>query len=98
MTDQEIQNLDRWRADTPGVQKVIHFNNAGSSLMPSPVIKAVKDYLEEEISFGGYETATKYHNQLEKTYQFLAQLIHADVEEVAILENATAAWRQAFLS
>ena len=98
MTDQQTQQQAQWRADTPGVQKVIHFNNAGASLMPDPVINAVKDYLEEEIYSGGYETATKYHGQLEKTYHSLARLIKADPHEIAILENATAAWRQAFLS
>ena len=98
MINPEIQPLSRWRDDTPGVKDVIHLNNAGASLMPTPVIMAIKDYLEEEIHYGGYETAAKYRKQLDKTYHSLANLINAKPEEIAILENATAAWRQAFLS
>lgn len=66
--------------------------------MPLPVANAIIEYLEHEMAYGGYETARKYHLELEKTYQAVANLINADSDEIAILENATAAWNVAFLS
>ncbi|MEM8987684.1 MAG: aminotransferase, partial [Pseudomonadota bacterium] len=47
--------LSRVRADTPGVAHVAHFNNAGAALPPTPVLDAVKDYLQLEGEIGGYE-------------------------------------------
>ncbi len=34
-------NIPELRADTPGIEHRIHFNSAGASLMPRPVIEAV---------------------------------------------------------
>ena len=34
-------DLDRLRAETPGVANRIHLNNAGAGLMPAPVIAAI---------------------------------------------------------
>ncbi len=36
MTDEF--DINRARADTPACEERVHFNNAGSSLMPLPVI------------------------------------------------------------
>lgn len=85
-------DVARLRADTPGVKKVTHFNNAGAALMPDPVIGAVQDYFEHEALYGGYETHRKRGNQIEAVYQSLAELIGADRSEVALSDNATRAW------
>ena len=39
-------DLERVRADTPGVETVAHFNNAGAALMLRPVLDAVIGHLE----------------------------------------------------
>ncbi|MCH7512401.1 MAG: aminotransferase class V-fold PLP-dependent enzyme [Bacteroidetes bacterium] len=91
-------NLYKLRADTPGTKNVIHFNNAGASLMPAPVYKAVTDYLYDEYMFGGYETADKYKKVLNEFYSNAAMLIHAKSDEIAFMENATSAWDMAFYS
>jgi len=91
-------NIDQIRAETPGTKNVIHFNNAGASLMPEPVSDAIINYLQEETSYGGYETARKQSNELEKVYPTIANFINADADEIAILENATAAWNMAFFA
>jgi selenocysteine lyase/cysteine desulfurase len=86
------------RSQTPGVEKVTHFNNAGAALMPTPVIEAVQDYLQGEALYGGYETHRKRTNQIEAVYQSLSELIGADRSEVALSDNATRAWDVLFYS
>lgn len=92
-TDKDIA---RFRAETSGTNKVIHFNNAGSSLPPDIVRDTVIEYLEQEALTGGYELHAKRSEELEATYVAIAQMINAGKEEIALVENATAAWRAAF--
>ena len=89
-------DIPKLRSETPGCRNVIHFNNAGASLMPRPVVQAATSYLREEAEWGGYETASKYRKELEETYPVIADFINAQAGEIAILENATAAWHMAF--
>ncbi len=94
-TKEEIQQI---RQETRGTKNVAHFNNAGAALMPDAVTDAVIGYWEHEANFGGYETEALFQTQLEHTYDAVAQLINADRDEIAVLENATAAWHAAFHS
>ena len=50
-------DVDAARDDTPGCGNRIHFNNAGASLMPRPVIDVIISHLELEGRIGGYEAA-----------------------------------------
>jgi len=84
------------RADTPGTAFVVHFNNAGASLMPRPVLETITGYLNDESLFGGYETADAFDTDLEAVYGTLARLIGADSSEIAIADSATRAWDLAF--
>src|SRR4051812_29584831 len=93
ITPEEVQ---QFRADTKGTLKRIHFNNAGASLPPDAVVNTVISYLEEEATSGGYETEFKYRNELERTYELVAQLINCHKDEVALVENASIAWGLAF--
>jgi cysteine desulfurase / selenocysteine lyase len=89
-------DLARARADTPGCTQVAHFNNAGASLPPRPVIDAVVGHLEREAQIGGYEAEAEAHERLEAVYDELAALLGCDRDEVAVVENATRAWDMAF--
>jgi len=88
----------RWRADTPGCAHVNHLNNAGSSLMPQPVIDAMHDHIKLESELGGYEAAEKRESAVEATYLDLAHLIGAKRENVAITSSATAGFVQTISS
>ena len=92
-------DLSKVRRDTPGTQKVCHFNNAGSALPPKPVIDAQIAHLELEAAVGGYEAADQEIKRIEAVYDSIADLICADSrDEIAIVENATVAWDMAFYS
>ncbi len=84
--------LKRWRRDTPGCERCVHLNNAGASLMPRPVSDAVRAHLELEAEIGGYEAADAAADQVAATYVALAQLLGAAPHNLAVVENATAAF------
>ena len=91
-------DLQRVRQDTPGCTHVLHFNNAGSSLMPQPVLDATIAHLQLEARIGGYEAAAQARNRIEHVYDAVATLINCSRDEVAIIENATRAWDMGFYS
>ena len=91
-------DLQRVRQDTPGCEHVLHFNNAGASLMPRPVLEATIAHLQLEAQIGGYEAADRAHNAIEHVYDAAAALIGCSRDEIAIIENATRAWDMAFYS
>lgn len=88
----------QFRKETPGTEQLIHFNNAGSSLPATPVLEAITGYLQQEAILGGYEAETRYQKELSDTYSVIAQLIGAQAEEIALVENASTGWCIAFHS
>jgi cysteine desulfurase/selenocysteine lyase len=91
-------DIARLRADTPACENLIHFNNAGSSLMPQPVYQAVLDHLALEQTIGGYAAEDEACPVLEDFYDAFAALLNCDRSEIAYVENATRAWDMAFYS
>jgi cysteine desulfurase / selenocysteine lyase len=89
-------DLQRARRETLGSAHVLHFNNAGSSLMPEQVLDAQIDYLNLEARTGGYEAAALRHDDIERVYDAAAALVAANRSEIAIIENATRGWDMAF--
>ena len=91
-------DVERVRADTPGCEERLHFNNAGASLMTRPVIDAVVGHLELEARIGGYEARERAAGQIEGVYAAAARLVNCEPNEIALLENATRAWNAVFYS
>lgn len=90
------QEITRLRAETKGTGTLVHFNNAGSSLSPDVVVDTMVDYLREEAVTGGYEIEFKYRAELNNVYTSIAKLLNAEPGEIALVENASAAWGIAF--
>jgi len=91
-------DIERARQDTTACKEIIHFNNAGSSLMPVPVSKALHSYLQSEEYIGGYETEALYSDALKRVYHSASKLLNCSADEIAYVENATRAWDLAFYS
>lgn len=89
-------DVETVRADTPGTANVLHFNNAGASLSPQPVLDAQVGHLEREAVIGGYEAEAEAAEQLQHTYNAIGRMLGCAPDEVAIVENATRAWDMAF--
>jgi cysteine desulfurase/selenocysteine lyase len=89
-------DLERLRADTPGTATVVHLNNAGASMSPTPVVDAVVSHLRREAEIGGYEAHAEAEATVEGVYDSVARLINAGRDEIALVESATRAWDMAF--
>jgi cysteine desulfurase/selenocysteine lyase len=82
-------NIEKLRADTPGTQAIIHFNNAGCSLPVKESIDIITEYLQLEATLGGYEVKNKYEHIINEFYTEAARLINAADDEIAIVANAS---------
>jgi selenocysteine lyase/cysteine desulfurase len=91
-------DIQRLRSDTPGCEERIHLNNAGSALMPNPVVRAIQDHIGLESRIGGYEAADARQQAVQAAYRSVAELIAAQPRNIAFTENATAAFSQALSS
>ena len=89
-------DVERVRAETRGCRDLIHFNNAGASLMPAPVADYLCNFLREEEMKGGYETRSLRNVDIESFYKSVSLLLNAKPKEIAFVENATRAWDMVF--
>ena len=89
-------DVETARRETPGCAHVLHLDNAGSSLPPTPVIEAVSGHLALEARIGGYEAAREADEAIEHAYDAAATLLSCHRDEIAFVESATRAWGAAF--
>ncbi len=93
-----MQDIDRFRSDTPSCSKLMHFNNAGCALSPELVTKATMDHLLLEQEVGGYEAAVISNADILTFYSGLATLLNCETQDLAFMENASRAWQLALYS
>ena len=91
-------DVARARRDTPACERVIHFNNAGASLIPQAILDAVINYQRLEAEIGAYEAEERERERIEHVYDAAAALLGCQRDEIAFVENATRAWDMAFYS
>ena len=89
-------DLDRVRAETPGVAHVAHLNNAGGALRPQVVTDTVVAHLRREDEIGPYEAEVEAADRIEAVYGSVARLLGAHDDEIALVPSATVAWNAAF--
>ena len=82
-------DIDKVRRDTPSCESVLHFNNAGSSLMSAPVFEALGRVLRDENELGGYEAERRAKDDIAAFYTEFAALLNAEPEEIPDVENPT---------
>lgn len=90
-----MTHLSSLRADTPGVQRVIHFNNAGASLMPRSVVDAITAHIDLEAEIGGYEAAEVRSEAIQAFYTTTADLLNTTADHIAATANATDSYARA---
>ena len=75
---------------------MLHLNNAGASLPPTPVLERVKTHLDLEAAMGGYEAEDSVAEEYQGVYGSIARMLGCEASEIALVENATRAWDAAF--
>lgn len=93
-----MSNLATLRADMPSVEHVTHFNNAGASLMPRPVVDVITDHIRLEAEIGGYEAAEVRKDAIRGFYTATADLLNTNADNIAATANATDSYARALSS
>lgn len=89
-------DVARLRAETPGCEMVRHFNNAGGSLPPQPVLDAVISHLQREALQGPVEAGNAAAAAIDDAYAAAADLLNCRPHEIAIAESGSRGWSAAF--
>jgi len=90
-----LLDLTALRADTPGCESVIHFNNAGCGLIARPVLDAMVDHLRLEAEIGGYEAHAARTAEVADFHAAVAELLHTRPGNIAFAGSATHAYTKA---
>lgn len=92
------EEIAAFRNDTEGVAHVNHLNNAGASLMPRPVLKAITEHFELESRIGGYEAAALLADVISEFYVLAGRLFNCKPSNIAFTNSATDSFSRALSS
>ena len=81
-------------------RRIVNLNHAGASTSPKTVLDRVSRHLEREQIYGGYaaQKLVQEDGEMENVYDNVARLIHAEKQEIALVESATVGWTRIFYS
>jgi cysteine desulfurase len=91
-----VIDLDRVRADTPGCERRVFLDSAGSSLPPRPVLETVEAHQRREAEVGGYLAEEERAADLERVRASVARLLNATPDTIAFSDSATRSWAEFF--
>jgi selenocysteine lyase/cysteine desulfurase len=91
-------DVERLRAETPGCAHRLHLNNAGASLMPEPVLAAIRGHVDLVARRGGSVAAAAPAPGIADAREAVAALLSTSAANVAFTEHATASFVQALSS
>jgi selenocysteine lyase/cysteine desulfurase len=91
-------DVEEIRRDTPSCDRLVHFDNAGCSLMPDPVHSVIAEFQDQEQSIGGYRIGLERKSELDGFYSSAANLVNCSPDEIAYCESGTRGWQQFFYS
>lgn len=92
------EEIKKFRNETSGCANVIHLNNAGASLMPDVVTKAIVDHFKLEAAIGGYEASALREKEIQDFYIQTAKLINSAPTHIAFTASATDSYTRALSS
>lgn len=92
------EEVQKFRNETKGCNRVIHLNNAGAGLMPDVVTQAQLDHIQLEAQVGGYEASALRADLIGEFYQQAAGLLNCNPNNIAFTSSATDSYTRALSS
>jgi selenocysteine lyase/cysteine desulfurase len=89
-------DIARLRAETPGVDRILHLNNAGSGLMSAATVAAIQGHVQREAEQGSMESGGAVAGRIEQVRADAAELLGAEPGEIAFTGGNSDGWGRAF--
>ncbi|MFX8957391.1 hypothetical protein ABTN31_18685, partial [Acinetobacter baumannii] len=77
------------RAQTPGLERGLHLNHAGASLLPQSALQAIHAHLQLEAELGPMEAALAVSERMQTLRANAARLINANNDEIAFMTSGS---------
>lgn len=84
------------RAQTPGLERGLHLNHAGASLLPQSALQAIHAHLQLEAELGPMEAALAVSERMQTLRANAARLINANNDEIAFMTSGSSAFGSVF--
>ncbi|GGF45083.1 class V aminotransferase [Aliidongia dinghuensis] len=89
-------DIARLRAETPGVDRVLHLNHAGSSLLSAATLAGIEAQFRREAELGSMEAGAAAAGAIDAARADIATLIGAAADEIAFTGGNSDGWGRAF--